>query len=185
MRYGPQDMTSMMGIGSYVGEVRRGPDGQAYQWMEGVDGLGNPIGFWGKLKKLGRKLLTQASPFASLIPIPGLAPALQVAQRALGVGEVAEGPDGQLYEVVEGVGESPVQPRPVRRRVWISIPAVIRGRGPRGMSGRPVVTTAIPGAQPAMIAPAAAGVRPAAMVAPAVPVRPVRRLARRPVRRRR
>ena len=23
MRYGPQDMTNMMGIGSYVGEVRR------------------------------------------------------------------------------------------------------------------------------------------------------------------
>ena len=52
MRYGPQDMTNMMGIGSYVGEVRRGPDGQVYQWVEGVDGLGNPIGFWKGLKKL-------------------------------------------------------------------------------------------------------------------------------------
>src|SRR5262249_8880006 len=86
-------------------------------------------------------------------------------------GGIMEAPDGQLYEVVEGIGE-PGQARPVRRRVWISIPAVIRGRGPRGMSGRPVVTTAVPGAQPAMIAPAAAGVRPA-MVAPAGPVRPV------------
>ena len=34
MRYGPQDMTNMMGIGSYVGEVRRGPNGQVYQWVE-------------------------------------------------------------------------------------------------------------------------------------------------------
>ena len=49
MRYGPQDMTNMMGIGSYVGEVRRGPNGQVYQWVEGVDGLGNPIGFFKKL----------------------------------------------------------------------------------------------------------------------------------------
>jgi hypothetical protein len=40
MRYGPQDTTNMMGIGSYVGEVRRGPNGQVYQWVEGVDGLG-------------------------------------------------------------------------------------------------------------------------------------------------
>ena len=54
MRYGPQDMTNMMGIGSYVGEVRRGPDGQVYQWVEGVDGLGNPIGFWKAVRAVGK-----------------------------------------------------------------------------------------------------------------------------------
>jgi hypothetical protein len=31
-------MTGMMGIGNYVGETRREPDGQLYQWVEGVDG---------------------------------------------------------------------------------------------------------------------------------------------------
>ena len=30
MRYGPQNTTNMMGIGGYVGEVRRGPDRQVY-----------------------------------------------------------------------------------------------------------------------------------------------------------
>ena len=173
MRYGPQDMTNMMGIGSYVGEVRRGPDGQAYQWVEGVDGLGNPIGFWGKLKKLGRKLKTVAAT-SQVRPIASryarrLPQRSQVAQRALGVGEVAEGPDGQLYEVVEGIGEPRPAARPLRRRVWISIPAVIQGRGPRGMSGRPVVTTAVPGAQPAVIAPAAPGARPVSVGASRAP----------------
>ena len=33
----------MMGIG-YLGEVRQGPDGAHYQYVQGVDGLGNPIG---------------------------------------------------------------------------------------------------------------------------------------------
>jgi hypothetical protein len=43
MRYRPPNMTDMMGIGNYVGEVRRGPDGQVYQWVEGVDGLGGCV----------------------------------------------------------------------------------------------------------------------------------------------
>jgi hypothetical protein len=42
-----------MGIGRYVGEVRPGPDGQFYEWVEGVDGLGNPIGFWKAVKAVG------------------------------------------------------------------------------------------------------------------------------------
>jgi hypothetical protein len=40
-----------MGIGNYVGELRRGPDGNLYEWVAGVDGLGNPIGFWKKAFK--------------------------------------------------------------------------------------------------------------------------------------
>jgi len=45
-------MNHMMGAG-YLGETRMGPDGNLYQWVEGIDGLGNPIGFWSKLKKPG------------------------------------------------------------------------------------------------------------------------------------
>jgi hypothetical protein len=205
MRYGPQDATDMMGIGSYVGEVRRGPDGQAYQWVEGVDGLGNPIGFWKGLKSIVSKALPLAKFIPGLGPIIGAVkpfcqalPQLQpVIQQAPGIqpvytlgtkickvlgkvgiagaeGGIMEAPDGQLYEVVEGIGE-PGQARPVRRRIWISIPAVIRGRGPRGMGGRQAVLPAAPGARPVVIAPAVPGAQPA-VIAPAGPVRrPVRR----------
>ena len=50
---GQDDLTQTMGIGA-LGEVRRGPDGSLYQWVQGVDGLGNPIGFWKKLKKIAK-----------------------------------------------------------------------------------------------------------------------------------
>jgi hypothetical protein len=50
-----------MGIGA-LGEVRQGPDGNLYQWVQGVDGLGNPIGFWKKIKKIAR---TVARPVVS------------------------------------------------------------------------------------------------------------------------
>jgi hypothetical protein len=201
MRYGPQDATDMMGIGNYVGEVRRGPDGQVYQWVEGVDGLGNPIGFWKGLRSLVSKALPLAKfipglgpiigavkPFCQALPqlqpvieqAPGIQPVYKLGTKICKVlgkvgiagadGGIMEAPDGQLYEVVEGIGAGPGQVRPGRRRVWISIPAVIRGRGPRVMSGRQVVTPAAPGAQPVVMVPAAPGVRPA-VVAPAGPVR--------------
>jgi hypothetical protein len=50
---GQDDMTQTMGIGT-LGEIRQGPDGNLYQWVHGVDGLGNPLGFWKKLKKIAR-----------------------------------------------------------------------------------------------------------------------------------
>ena len=52
MRYlGEDEATQMMGIG-YLGEVRQGPDGNLYQYVQGVDGLGNPIGgFWRRFKR--------------------------------------------------------------------------------------------------------------------------------------
>ena len=65
MPYKMKDLTQVMGIGSYVGEVRPGPDGQPYRWVEGVDGLGNTIGFWKKLVNKGLSL----SKF-----IPGIGP---------------------------------------------------------------------------------------------------------------
>ena len=176
MRYGPQDMTHMMGIGSYVGEVRRGPDGQVYQWVEGVDGLGNPIGFF-------KKLISKALPIAKMIPgvgpiigavkpfcqtLPKMQPLIQQAPgiqpiytlgtkicKVLGKvgiagaeGAIMEAPDGQLYEVVESIGESGAVRRSVRR-VWLSIPATIRPRRMRRRvrPGVPAAST-VPAMQP-------------------------------------
>jgi hypothetical protein len=50
--------------------VRQGPDGNLYQWVEGYDGLGNPFGFWKKLKRLARGVVRRALPFARQF-IPG------------------------------------------------------------------------------------------------------------------
>jgi hypothetical protein len=117
MPFAATELTQTMGLGHYVGEVRQGPDGQLYEWVEGVDGLGNPIGFWRGLKRIAkgamravRPLARKALPFTRFIP--GAGPAIfaagTMAQRAgllgsPGIGAVAEGPDGQLYEWVEGV----------------------------------------------------------------------------------
>ena len=100
MRYlGEDDAIQMAGIG-YVGEVAQAPDGTLYEWVEGIDGLGNPVGFWKKLKRLARRaaqfdptalalraarpLLRRALPFAQQIApfIPGYGPAAAAALRA-------------------------------------------------------------------------------------------------------
>jgi hypothetical protein len=125
------DMTRMMGVG-YLGEVRQGPDGNLYQWMQGVDGLGNPVGFWGKLRKLARRalkyhpvaaalraarpLVQQALPIAQQVAtaIPGGAAALTAATPILkeagvagygGLGALYQAPDGTLYQQVQGLAE--------------------------------------------------------------------------------
>lgn len=59
-RIGQNDLTEMMGIG-YLGEVRRGPDGDLYQWVEGVDGLGNLTGWWSRIKKGVKSVAKKAS----------------------------------------------------------------------------------------------------------------------------
>jgi hypothetical protein len=131
MRYlsGYERTGQMMGIG-YLGEVRQGPDGNLYQWIQGVDGLGNPIGFWKKLKKWGKRLaktalkyhpagwaLKAASPFlrqalpyvqrvASAIPLPqaqAVAAGLKTAAPLLREAGV-EGYDGlgALYQAPDG-----------------------------------------------------------------------------------
>jgi hypothetical protein len=197
MRYGPQDMTNMMGIGNYVGEMRRGPDGQLYQWVEGVDGLGNPIGFWKGVKRLVSKALPLAKfipgvgpiigavkPFCQTLPqlqpfiqqAPGIQPVYTLGTKICKVlgkvgiagaeGAIMEAPDGQLYEVVEGIGEDGTVRRSVRR-VWLSIPATIRSRRLR-RGVRPVVPAAptVPAMQP---------VAPVPRVAPVPMARPVRR----------
>jgi hypothetical protein len=113
---GEDELTQMMGIG-YSGEVRQDQDGNLYQWVEGVDGLGNPVGFWRALRRLGRRLrpfLRRALPIAQrLAPfIPGVGPAvaagLRVATPILqragvsgtnGLGALYQAPDGTLYQV--------------------------------------------------------------------------------------
>jgi hypothetical protein len=180
-------MTDMMGIGNYVGEMRRGPDGQVYQWVEGVNGLGNPIGFWKGLKSLVSKALPLAKmipgvgpiisavkPFCQTLPqmqpfiqqAPGIQPVYKLGTKICKVlgkvgiagaeGAIMEAPDGQLYEVLEGIGEDGAVRRSVRR-VWLSIPATIRPRRMRRGVRRPVSA-----------APTVRAVRPGAPMRPVV-----------------
>jgi hypothetical protein len=194
-----------MGIGSYVGEVRRGPDGQPYQWVEGVDGLGNAIGFWKSLKSLASKAIPMVTKF-----IPGIGPVIEQVRGAVkgfctglpkmqpivdqspdikpvynigtklcsilskvGIAGADDGimqaPDGQLYEVVEGIGEFG-EVKKYLRPVWVSIPAVIRPRHSR-LRRRPGVPGqhAVPRPRPALpVTPMAPGAVP---VQPFAPVR--------------
>ncbi len=122
-----------LGIGNYVGEIRQGPDGNLYQWEEGVDGFGNPIGFWKAIKAVGRAVgkgvravgrvarkITRIPIVRKLLPaaaafIPGIGPAAAAAVKGaqaagilgLGegdyIGEIRQGPDGNLYQWEEGV----------------------------------------------------------------------------------
>ena len=122
--FGADPTTQMMGLGA-VGEVRAGPDGNLYQWVEGYDGLGNPIGFWRRLRRLARSAVSRVPAVAAARaalrmaagPQPGSYP--QPARAAvegwglgadeltqmmgLGtLGEVRAAPDGNLYQWIEG-----------------------------------------------------------------------------------
>lgn len=115
MRYLDQDeLTQMMGIG-YLGEVRQGPDGNLYQWVEAVDGLGNPVGgLWRRLRRIGRgirrvarRALPIAQRVASAIPLPqaqAVAAGIRAVRRAgvaghTGLGALYEAPDGTVYQL--------------------------------------------------------------------------------------
>lgn len=102
---GRNESTSMMGAG-YLGETRTGPDGNLYQWVEGIDGLGNPIGFWSKLKKLGRKALKTAARYH-----PGVQ-ALKLVSRGVsgheGLGALYQAPDGSIYQM-QGLADEELQ----------------------------------------------------------------------------
>jgi len=156
----PEDV---MGIGSYVGELRQSPDGQLYQWVEGVDGFGNPMGFWKVIRAIGRgirkvariPLVRRLLPVAAGL-IPGIGPAaaagITAAQSAgiLGadpelsgmgsyVGEMAQGPDGQLYQwvdTVDGFG-NPIG-------FWKALRSI--GRGIRKFTRIPLVRRLLPAA---------------------------------------
>jgi hypothetical protein len=107
MRYlGQDDLTGVMGIG-HLGEVRQGPDGNLYQWTQGVDGLGNPVGFWRRAwKRLGRRVLRRALPLFQQVAAP----------RCPGcVGPAAAAADG---------GPLPRQAAPILQQVAPYVPAV-------------------------------------------------------------
>lgn len=76
------DDDTMQGFGCPGGCA--GTDGHLYQWREGVDGLGNPVGCWWRVSSQG------VLPAYSRRTAPFL-------------GEIAEGSDGQLYQWVQGV----------------------------------------------------------------------------------
>ena len=88
MRYLSEDQaTQMMGIG-YLGEVRQGPDGNLYQYVQGVDGLGNPIGgIWSRVKRWTRRAVQGAAPTSNSLRrlIPGVGPAVSVLTSATAV----------------------------------------------------------------------------------------------------
>jgi hypothetical protein len=116
-------LTQLMGVG-HLGEIRQAPTGDLYEWTEGIDGLGNPIGFWKFLRRMAPRIRTalrrgQLMPIARLLPtlIPGWGPAIAAGMATGapllrrvgladgdGLGEVYEGLDGELYEV-EGLAE--------------------------------------------------------------------------------
>ena len=77
MRYPHEDMTQVLGIGQYLGEVRQGPDGNAYQWVEGIDGLGRRGGFWRRLRRRAKKAFRRVKRVAK----PILRKALPLAQQ--------------------------------------------------------------------------------------------------------
>jgi hypothetical protein len=110
MQYlGDDELTQVMGLG-YLGEVRQGPDGRLYQWVQGIDGLGNPVGFWKRLKRFVKRALPIAEKIAPFIPVygPAVAAGIKVAKPFLkragmaqyeGLGALYEAPDGSLYQV--------------------------------------------------------------------------------------
>jgi hypothetical protein len=112
--FGEDDLTQIMGIG-HLGQIQQAPDGHLYQWVEGIDGLGNPIGFWKRLRRFVKKALPIAQKFAPFIPGvgPAVAAGLKVATPFLkqagvagyeGLGALYQAPDGNLYQM-QGLAE--------------------------------------------------------------------------------
>lgn len=121
---GADDLTQVMGIG-ILGEIAQGPDGNLYQWVQGVDGLGNPFGFWRQIQRFikrrvqpflrkARPFLRTALPIAQTVApfIPGVGPAVAAGITAAtpilkqagaagydGLGALYQAPDGSLYQM--------------------------------------------------------------------------------------
>jgi hypothetical protein len=133
MRYlGEDEVTEVMGIG-YPGEIAQAPDGNLYQWVETVDGLGNPVGFWRKLRRVAKRVAKGVRRVRSKLRplvrgalkigkrvaplVPGVGPAAATALRAAtpvlrragvagynGLGALYQAPDGTVYEL-QGLAE--------------------------------------------------------------------------------
>lgn len=56
-----------LGEGDYLGELREDGYGNLYQWEEGMDGLGNPVGFW-KYIKSGIRRITSIPEVQQMLP---------------------------------------------------------------------------------------------------------------------
>jgi hypothetical protein len=102
---GADEMTEVMGVGA-LGELAEGPDGNLYQWVQGVDGLGNPFGFWKRLRRGLKRVVKRAMPLAKMVApyVPGGAAALTVAtpfMRQAGI----MGADDQVLQGLEGDDE--------------------------------------------------------------------------------
>ncbi len=111
----------LMGTG-YLGELREAPDGQLYQWVEGIDGLGNPVGFWKALRRRVRGAVRRLAPLASraagMLPGPYGAAARRAIDTATpflkragltgaeGLGQLYQAPDGEMYQV-HGLADGP------------------------------------------------------------------------------
>ncbi len=113
---GQDELRQAMGVG-YAGEMRQGPDGNLYQWVQGVDRLGNSIGQWRWIRRRLRRFVRRAIPVVQQIApfFPTLLPtaaALRVATPALrragiagdGLGALYQAPDGSLYQL-QGVAQ--------------------------------------------------------------------------------
>ena len=109
MRYlSESDAMQMSGFGQ-LGDIAQGSDGHLYEWVEGIDGLGNPVGIWKRLRRLARPLVQRALPFARQIApfVPGGAAALTavtpILERAgvagYGIGELYEASDGTVFQM--------------------------------------------------------------------------------------
>jgi hypothetical protein len=96
--------TDSSGIGSF-GEIAQGPDGNLYQWVQGVDALGNPIGCWRRRRRIARGVARVAR--RTVPAVQRLAPVIPQAAVAgsAGLGALCQAPDGTVYEVQAGEEE--------------------------------------------------------------------------------
>ena len=158
------DANEMSGFGD-VAAVHEGPDGNLYEWVEGLSAWGEPVGFWQGLSEVAvvpeppaLGALYQASD-GSLYQMHGLGEEEQEAKAEeppaddgddeaaapakvkMGPGkpgEIRVGPDGKRYRWVMGVG-----PGGKRTGFWRRLRPRPRGRPPA-----PQVRRAAPGGPP-------------------------------------
>jgi len=86
-------LSACTSCGNHISEFQEAPDGNLYEWVEGVNGLGNPIGIWKKIKGAAKtvgKGVSQAARYAYHHPVqaaavvfPPAVPTVYAAQKIL------------------------------------------------------------------------------------------------------